>query len=99
MPDKIELLGMIPDIADHLSCYNRIDIALDPFPYNGTTTTCEALWMGVPVVTFLGDRHSGRVGASILHTIRMSDLLVADSVDSYVEKAVSLAKDKKQLKN
>ena len=63
---------------DHLNLYNRIDIALDPFPYNGTTTTCEALWMGVPVVTLRGDRHSGRVGASILHAIGMAESLVAE---------------------
>ena len=55
--------------------------------------------MGVPVVTLLGDWHSGRVGASILHAIGMADLLVTESVDSYVEKAVAWANDKKQLKS
>lgn len=95
--DRIKLLGRIPDMVRHLTTYNTIDIALDPFPYNGTTTTCEALWMGVPVVTLLGDRHAGRVGASILHAVGMADLLVADGNESYVERAVALAEDKEQL--
>ena len=95
--DRIELREVFSEEVEHLKAYNRIDIALDPFPYNGTTTTCEALWMGVPVVTLSGERHSGRVGASILHGVGMEETLVADSIDSYIERAVSLAIDKKQL--
>jgi protein O-GlcNAc transferase len=88
--ERIELVAWLPDAAAHLALYHRMDIALDPFPYNGTTTTCEALWMGVPVVTLRGDRHAGRVGASLLSQIGLTDL-IADSVEEYVEIAVALA--------
>jgi predicted O-linked N-acetylglucosamine transferase (SPINDLY family) len=89
-PERVDLVAWAPSSADHLALYERIDIALDPFPYNGTTTTCEALWMGVPVVTLLGDRHAGRVGASLLTQIGLTDW-IADSVEDYVEIAVALA--------
>jgi protein O-GlcNAc transferase len=95
--ERIELLAMITDKYDHLALYNEIDVALDPFPYNGTTTTCEALWMGVPVVSLSGDRHSGRVGASILHAIGMQDILVAESIESYIELVVNIAGEKELL--
>jgi protein O-GlcNAc transferase len=95
-PERIELVPRVPDSRAHLALYDRIDVALDPFPYNGTTTTCESLWMGVPVVTLRGDRHAGRVGASLLTQIGMTDL-VADSVDAYVETAVALAGDRVRL--
>ncbi len=65
-PERVELAGWIPNAVAHLALYHRLDIALDPFPYNGTTTTCEAVWMGVPVVTLRGNRHAARVGASLL---------------------------------
>jgi protein O-GlcNAc transferase len=82
--------------ASHLSVYGEIDIALDTFPYNGTTTTCEALWMGVPVVTVTGKRHAGRVGASILSRVGLSDL-VAESTDAYLEIVETLARDMNRL--
>ena len=94
--DRVELLGRIPSRADHLSLYNRIDIALDPFPYNGTTTTCEALWMGVPVVTWAGQIHTSRVGVSLLSSVGLEDL-ITESPEAYVQKAIALASDQEQL--
>jgi predicted O-linked N-acetylglucosamine transferase (SPINDLY family) len=94
-PERVELAVWLPDQA-HLALYDRVDIALDPFPYNGTTTTCEALWMGVPVVTLRGDRHAGRVGASLLTQMGMTEL-IAHSVEEYVETAVALARDPARL--
>ena len=73
-----------------------VDIALDTFPYNGTTTTCEALWMSVPVISLSGDRHAARVSASILKTIRHEELLTGSEND-YVDLAVALAGDSKRL--
>jgi predicted O-linked N-acetylglucosamine transferase (SPINDLY family) len=94
--DRIELFGRLPKIEDHLGLYSKIDIGLDPFPYNGTTTTCEALWMGVPVVTMLGDRHAGRVGASILEHVGLEEL-IADDPKSYVETALELCRNVEKL--
>lgn len=89
--------GYTRTTQEHLSLYNRVDIGLDPFPYNGTTTTCEALWMGVPVVTLKGDRHSARVGASILTRVGLEELISTTESD-YVEAAVTLAVDLERLK-
>jgi len=75
-----------------------VDIGLDPFPYNGTTTTCESLWMGVPVITLRGDRHAGRVGASILTRMGLKDM-VAESQDQYVGIGIKLAQDMTALEN
>jgi predicted O-linked N-acetylglucosamine transferase (SPINDLY family) len=90
--DRVQLLPMAPTIPEHLACYGRLDVALDPFPYNGTTTTCEALWMGVPVVALAGDRHAARVGASLLSAIGRPEWIAADS-DAYVRIAAELAAD------
>jgi protein O-GlcNAc transferase len=94
--ERIELLSMKTSFEEHLDTYNRIDIALDTFPYNGTTTTCEALWMGVPVVTFAGDVHASRVGKSLLTNIGLSEL-VAGTFEEYVSITVNLADDLKRL--
>jgi protein O-GlcNAc transferase len=94
--ERVELVAWLPNAAAHLALYHRVDIALDPFPYNGTTTTCEALWMGVPVVTLRGDRHAARVGASLLSQIKLMDL-IANSVDEYLEIAVALARNSERL--
>ena len=92
---RVELSAYVPQ-AEHFAAYGRVDIALDPFPYNGTTTPCEALWMGVPVVTLRGDRHAGRVGASLLTQLGLTDL-IAGSIEEYVEIAVALAGDPARL--
>ena len=76
--DRVMFLDFAKTNADHLKNYAKIDIALDPSPYNGTTTTCEALMMGVPVLTFLGDRHAARVSASILSRVGLSDWIAQD---------------------
>ncbi|OGU10244.1 MAG: hypothetical protein A2075_21580 [Geobacteraceae bacterium GWC2_58_44] len=89
-PGRIELHGGNPSPAEHLAQYQRVDIALDTFPYNGTTTTCEALWMGVPVVTLAGTRHAARTGVSLLTNCGLTEL-IAESRDDYVTMARELA--------
>jgi predicted O-linked N-acetylglucosamine transferase (SPINDLY family) len=87
---RIELSGHITDYADHLGYYRRVDVALDTFPYNGTTTTCEALWMGVPVITLAGNNHAGRVGSSLLSRLGL-EAYIAGSRAAYVGLAVEQA--------
>jgi predicted O-linked N-acetylglucosamine transferase (SPINDLY family) len=94
--ERLQLVGWLPSSTAHLALYEKIDIALDPFPHSGTTTTCEALWMGVPTVTLRGDRHSARVGASLLGQIGLTDL-IAGSVDDYFEIASALAANPARL--
>lgn len=86
---RVEIREPGKDEVSHLDAYNDVDIALDTFPYHGTTTTCEALFMGVPVVTFAGDRHASRVGKSLL-TAAGCTSWCGESEDEFVEKAVAL---------
>ncbi len=79
-----------PDLGEHFAMYREVDIALDTFPYNGTTTTCEALYMGVPVIGLRGNHHAARVGATLLETVGLSEL-VADDLEQYQEIAANLA--------
>ncbi len=94
--DRVELAGFTPGRREHLAAVAQADVALDTFPYHGTTTTCESLWMGVPVVTLAGDRHAARVGVSLLQHLGL-DHLVALSPDQYVHIATSLANDPSKL--
>jgi protein O-GlcNAc transferase len=96
--DRLITLNWRPSPQDHLAVYNAADIALDCFPYNGTTTTCEALASGIPVVSLVGDTHISRVGLSLLKAVDLSDLAISKP-DDYVATAVSLAGDIKRLKD
>ncbi|HEX2852286.1 MAG TPA: tetratricopeptide repeat protein [Opitutaceae bacterium] len=93
---RVSLHGADLSVRDHLSLYHGVDVALDPFPYNGTTTTCEALWMGVPVITLAGRVHAARVGASLLTHAGMADW-IASSPNDYVRLSVAAAQDLPRL--
>jgi predicted O-linked N-acetylglucosamine transferase (SPINDLY family) len=94
-PDRLLLEGKSPH-PEALAAYARVDIALDPFPFNGGTTTCEALWMGVPVLTFPGSTMSGRMGASFVAAAGFPELVAHDRAD-LIERAVALADDLDRL--
>ena len=90
--DRIDLLSWTPSTKEHLGIYNQIDIALDTFPYNGTTTTCESLWMGVPVISLTGNTHASRVGGSLLANTGLKELTATTS-EEYICIASDLARD------
>ena len=100
-PARIELRGAEAERVDHLALYGDVDIALDPFPYNGTTTTCEALWMGVPVIGLAGDvlnsGHHARIGESLLTQMELEDLIATSKAD-YLRIAAELASDGERLR-
>jgi protein O-GlcNAc transferase len=91
-PSSVELIGYVPTAESHLAAYAGIDIGLDTYPYCGTTTTCEALSMGVPVVSLAGKSHAARVGLSLLSAVGHPEWC-AESEDEYIHKAASLASD------
>jgi predicted O-linked N-acetylglucosamine transferase (SPINDLY family) len=90
-PARVDLRLPLVTETEHLGVYNEVDVALDTFPYHGTTTTCEALLMGVPVVTHAGDRHASRVGASLLAAAGCAEWCAAD-VDGFVTTATGLGR-------
>jgi len=94
-PDRIEFVAKQPRAA-YLRTYHRIDIALDTFPYNGHTTSLDALWMGVPVITLVGKTVVGRAGLSQLSNLRLPEL-IAQTRDQYVQIAAGLAGDLPRL--
>jgi predicted O-linked N-acetylglucosamine transferase (SPINDLY family) len=94
--DRIDTIPFTASVAEHLELYRRVHVALDTTPYNGTTTTCEALWMGVPVVTIAGDRHAARVGASLLSAAGLGELVAHDAA-GFVRITGELAQDRSRL--
>jgi predicted O-linked N-acetylglucosamine transferase (SPINDLY family) len=88
-PGRIRILGFLRP-TEHLGLYNHADIALDTYPYHGTTTTCEALWMGVPVVSLVGEHHVSRVGLSLLTRVGL-EAFTASTPKEYVAKAIVFA--------
>ncbi|HEY2342693.1 MAG TPA: hypothetical protein VGH90_06675, partial [Chthoniobacteraceae bacterium] len=91
-PDRVEFTPFREPWESFIASYTRADIALDPFPYCGWITTCDALWMGVPVVSLSGQTAVGRGGRSILYNLGLPDL-VAENPREYADIAVSLAGD------
>ena len=94
--ERVTIINPTQSHREHMDAYAQMDISLDTFPYHGTTTTLDALWMGVPVVTLAGNRHASRVGLSILATLGLTEL-VAHSPDEYVAIAVGLAANPAKL--
>jgi predicted O-linked N-acetylglucosamine transferase (SPINDLY family) len=94
-PGRVDIMASVPH-GELLARYGTVDIALDSFPYSGGLTTCEALWMGVPVVTFPGDRVAGRHATAHLRTAGLAEL-IADDVEGYVARAVSLAEEPERI--
>ena len=95
-PERVQLRMHSPTAIEHLSSYHQVDVALDSHPYNGATTTCEALWMGVPVVSLAGITHFSRVGLSLLNRIGLGNL-ATQAPEQYVRTAVELARDPHRL--
>jgi predicted O-linked N-acetylglucosamine transferase (SPINDLY family) len=94
-PERLILEGA-SSRAEYLACFNKVDIALDPFPYPGGTTTIEGLWMGVPFITKAGDRFLSHAGETIAHNAGLSDWIAEDE-DEYVRMAVHHASDLSRL--
>jgi predicted O-linked N-acetylglucosamine transferase (SPINDLY family) len=90
-PERLHFFGFVEQERFY-QFYNNIDLALDSYPYNGTTTTCDALWMGIPTVTMQGEMHVSRIGASLLKQVELGDF-IASSPEEYVSIAVQKIQD------
>eukprot|EP01117_Protostelium_nocturnum_P012041 TRINITY_DN4408_c0_g1_i1.p1 TRINITY_DN4408_c0_g1~~TRINITY_DN4408_c0_g1_i1.p1 ORF type:complete len:672 (-),score=57.26 TRINITY_DN4408_c0_g1_i1:1284-3053(-) len=93
---RIDLFPLLNTNLDHMQSYKLMDISLDTFPYSGTTTTCESLWMGVPLVTLKGNIHSQNVSASLLNAIGYGNL-IAFTKEEYIDIACRLANNRLEL--
>jgi predicted O-linked N-acetylglucosamine transferase (SPINDLY family) len=93
--ERVDMLGRTSK-EEHMGSYGKVDIALDTFPYHGTTTTCDTLWMGIPVITLAGKTHVSRVGVSLLTRVGLSEL-IANSEEEYIDHAVRLANSPQKL--
>ena len=93
--ERITLQSWDPS-PKHLESYNQVDIGLDTFPFNGATTTCEAMWMGVPVITLAGTAYHSRAGISLLSNVGLPEL-VAKTHDEYIGIAINLSSDIEKL--
>jgi protein O-GlcNAc transferase len=95
--EQLQWLPYQETTHDHLNSFKYIDISLDPFPYNGTTSCCESLWMGVPFISLCGNSHVSRVGHSILSHLNLADLS-SFSKKEYIQKSISLAQNPQLIK-
>jgi protein O-GlcNAc transferase len=93
---RVEILGR-SSRAEYLRLYQRVDFSLDPYPFNGHTTSCDSLWMGAPVVTLAGKTAASRAGVSVLNNVRLPEL-VAETPEQYRAIAVELARDVDRLR-
>jgi len=96
-PERLELRGHSPSLEEHLAAYNDVDIALDTFPYTGCTTTADALWMGVPVLTVAGDSMVSRQAAAVLRGVGLDSLICRDGAEM-VKRALGLVNDRQRLR-
>jgi len=96
-PNQVDLIARTTNFQSHMELYNKIDISLDTFPYCGTTTTCESLWMGVPVISLSGTCHASRVGDSLLHQANL-DEWITDNASEYISKVGLLAENLENLR-
>jgi protein O-GlcNAc transferase len=95
-PERLVLLGWMASRFDYLKAYREVAVCLDPFPYNGVTTTCDSLWMGVPVVALAGRMSVSRQGVRLLRNVGL-DELIAVTPEDYVRIATALAGDSTRL--